>query len=198
MFSGYNVRIHEKGVPMAVTFISVTTPEDQEQLADLAGSIWREYWPTIIGEAQTEYMVANFQSLEAIRRDMALDEEPYEYWFISSNAADARGGAPRMQHIVGYTGGHVEAATNRFFISKIYLLSEERGRGYASRVVDFYEELCRERGLGAMYLTVNKYNELGIRAYKGRGFQVIDSVETDIGEGFIMDDYIMEKTVAME
>ena len=180
---------------MAVTYIPVETAEDRERLAELAGRIWREYWPAIIGEDQTEYMVANFQSLEAIERDMALEGEPYEYWFISSDAADARGGAPRVPHVVGYTGGHTEASTDRFFISKIYLLAEERGRGYASRVVDFYEALCRERGLSAMYLTVNKHNELGIRAYKGRGFEVIDSVEADIGEGFIMDDYIMEKRV---
>ena len=96
---------------------------------------------------------------------------------------------------MGYTGGHVEPETNRFFISKIYLLAEERGRHFASAVVSFYENLCRERGLVAMYLTVNKGNELGIRAYRGKGFETIDAVETEIGEDFVMDDYIMEKRV---
>ena len=47
-----------------------------------------------------------------------------------------------------------------------------------------------------MYLTVNKYNDLGIRAYKGTGFEVVDAVETPIGNGFIMDDYIMEKRLS--
>ncbi len=181
---------------MAVTFVPVTTEEDQEALALLAGDIWREYWPALIGEAQTEYMVAQFQSLEAIKRDMAADEEPYEYWFVLSDAADAKSEAEAGAgaRIVGYTGGHTEAATNRFFISKIYLLAEERGRGYASSIIHFYDELCRNRGLGAMYLTVNKHNDLGTRAYLGKGFKVIDSVESPIGEGFIMDDYIMEKS----
>ena len=95
--------------------------------------------------------------------------------------------------IIGYTGGHVEADTNRFFISKVYLLKEHRGRGLIASVVRFYERLRRERGLDAMYLTVNKKNEMAIRAYKKHGFEIIDAVETDIGEGFIMDDYIMEK-----
>ena len=180
---------------MAVSFVPVSTPEDQERLAELAGRIWREYWPAIIGEAQTEYMVAHFQSLEAIRRDMAKADEPYEYWFVVSDAKDAHGGDVCEPHVVGYTGGHHEAATNRFFISKIYLLAEERGKGYAGKVIAFYEDLCRARGLSAMYLTVNKYNELGIRAYRGKGFATIDAVETAIGEGFIMDDYIMEKQV---
>ena len=46
-----------------------------------------------------------------------------------------------------------------------------------------------------MYLTVNKYNEMGIRAYQAKGFETIESVETDIGRGFIMDDYVMEKRI---
>ena len=45
-------------------------------------------------------------------------------------------------------------------------------------------------------VTVNKGNELGIRAYEGKGFATIDAVETDIGEGYIMDDYIMEKRIS--
>ena len=48
-----------------------------------------------------------------------------------------------------------------------------------------------------MYLTVNTGNELGIRAYRGKGFETIEAVETDIGSGYIMDDYIMEKPVAL-
>lgn len=162
----------------------VTTPENEERLAALAREIWEGYWPPLIGEDQARYMVENFQSLDAIRRDIA--EHAYEYWFVCA-ADDGR--------IVGYTGGHVEPETNRFFISKIYLKPEERGKHFASAIVRFYTELCRSRGLDAMYPTVNKGNVLGIRAYEGNGFSTIDAVETDIGSGFIMDDYIMEKRV---
>lgn len=169
---------------MNATFEAVTTEEQQEQLAELAGKIWNEYWPALIGQDQTNYMVKQFQSLPAIKRDMAQND--YEYWFV--HAADDN-------RIVGFTGGHNEASTNRFFISKIYLLKEERGKHFASSVIEFYEQLCRERGFKAMYLTVNKGNELGVRAYEGKGFKTIEAVETDIGEGFIMDDYIMEKSV---
>ena len=96
---------------------------------------------------------------------------------------------------MGYTGGRAEPETNRYFISKVYLQAEERGKGFASQAIAFYERLCHERGLEAMYLTVNKHNDLGIRAYLGKGFETIDAVETDIGNGFVMDDFIMEKRV---
>ncbi len=181
---------------MAVTFHPVTTPEEVEELAQLAGQIWREYWPALIGEAQTEYMIENFQSLAAIKRDMA--EHDYRYWFVVDDELTAEGAdgacAPWFARgIAGYTGGRTEPETNRFFISKIYLLSGARGHGYCSRTIEHYDALCRDEDLRAMYLTVNKHNELGTRAYFAKGFEVIDSVETDIGEGFIMDDYIMEK-----
>ncbi|RDB71363.1 GNAT family N-acetyltransferase [Eggerthella sinensis] len=169
---------------MSIAFDPIETDDDRARLAALADEIWHEYWPALIGPEQTDYMVASFQSLEAIERDMR--EHAYEYWFM--RAED--GG-----RIVGYTGGHAEPETNRFFISKVYLLADERGKGFASKAIAFYERLCRERGFEAMYLTVNKHNDLGIRAYLGKGFQTIDAVETDIGNGFIMDDYIMEKRV---
>lgn len=167
-----------------VTFDPVDDEAKLDELARLAGTIWREYWPAFLGTEQTEYMIEQFQSLNAISRDM--EENAYEYWLVHA-ADDGR--------IVGYTGGHVEPETNRFFISKIYLLADERGKHFATSIMEFYERLCRERGLGACYLTVNKGNELGKRAYTGHGFVTIDAVETDIGHGFIMDDYIMEKRI---
>ena len=112
---------------MSIAFDPVRTADDRQRLAALADEIWHEYWPALIGDAQTDYMVENFQSLEAIERDMR--EHAYEYWFMRAED-DGR--------IAGYTGG---------------------------------------------------------RAYLGKGFETIDAVETDIGNGFVMDDYIMEKHV---
>ena len=47
----------------------------------------------------------------------------------------------------------------------------------------------------AIYLTCNKHNEHSLAVYRKKGFKVIDEAETDIGQGFIMDDYIMELTL---
>ena len=174
---------------MEARFVPVKSDEDIEGLARIASEIWHEYWPALIGEEQTDYMVRKFQSIDALSRD--INEGGYEYWLM--NAADDG-------RLIGYTGGHAEhvadgAEKDRFFISKIYLRAPERGCGFASQTIRFYEDLCRERGLDAMYLTVNKHNVLGIRAYTGKGFETIDAVVNDIGDGFVMDDYIMEKTI---
>lgn len=186
---------------MSVIFRPVATKAETEQLAQLAHEIWNEYWPALIGQEQTDYMVGKFQSLEAIKEGMRA--QGYRYWLVVDTDEQAEGVPAHHAidlgegpvRVMGYTGGYTEAETNRFFISKIYLLAEARGHGYCSKVIAHYEKLCASEGLGAMYLTVNKHNELGIRAYLGKGFETIDAVESDIGNGFVMDDYIMQKTL---
>lgn len=160
-----------------------------QQLADMADEIWHEYWPAIIGKEQTDYMVEKFQSFSALARDI-LDER-YEYWFLIDDTEDE-------ERIVGYAGALTQPEEKSLFISKIYLYKHERGKGYASRVVHFFERLCSMRHLECMFLTVNKHNEIAIQAYKKLGFEAVDSVETEIGNGFIMDDYIMEKNTSTE
>lgn len=180
---------------MPLKFVEVTTDAQIKKLAQLAHKIWFGYWPALIGQEQTAYMVEKFQSEPAIKRD--LTQNNYTYWFLY-NVDDASDTAEPLDDskIVGFTGGHPDTDTNRFFISKIYLLPEARGNGFCSRVVEHYVELCREQNFNAMYLAVNKGNELGLRAYRGNGFYVADEVVLDIGDGFVMDDYIMQKDVA--
>ncbi len=191
---------------MSVTFDPVLSSQQIEELAAMAEQIWNEYWPPLIGKGQTCYMVQKYQSIQAIERDMR--DCSYRYWFV----VDERGKR------VGYTGGATEIAVDnrerdeeachnaevqrrwarRFFISKIYLYASERGKHYSSQIVRFLEDLCRKEGLQVMYLTVNKGNELGIRAYIGNGFELVDSQVVDIGCGFAMDDYVMAKEIAKE
>lgn len=166
---------------MEITMQAVCSHAQCVQLARMADEIWHEYWPCRIGKAQTDYMVEHFQSLEAIERDIRTGA--YEYWFLCAGD-DGR--------VVGYTGAREEADTNRLFISKIYLIAKERGQGFGTQVINFYKDLARCRGLCGLYLTVNKHNSLAIHTYKKNGFEIIDAVQTDIGKGFVMDDFIME------
>ncbi|MDO4400728.1 MAG: GNAT family N-acetyltransferase [Coriobacteriia bacterium] len=186
---------------MALTFHLVETDDDIARTARVAHDIWFEYWPALIGQAQTEYMVKNMQSLAAITRDIRT--VGYRYWLLfdeegtcvgyTSSLAEDFSACPDSAEAAKHGEEISKRSVKRLFISKIYLYAQERGKHYASRVIEFYEQLCREEGLTAMYLTVNRDNELGIRAYLGRGFQTIQELAADIGEGFVMDDYIMCK-----
>ena len=62
--------------------------------------------------------------------------------------------------------------------------------------MNFLKDICRERGISAIWLTCNKHNNNTLAIYDHLGFKIIDTQVADIGNGFVMDDYILELTVA--
>ncbi len=150
-----------------------------EQIALLAGQIWTEHFTAIIGQSQVEYMLEKFQSNKAISEQVA---QGYEYYLVGSPGK-----------FVGYTALVKEA--DRLMISKLYALSSARGIGIGKKILEFIESKCKSEGINTIWLTVNKHNENVISWYQRRGFSTVDSVKADIGEGFFMDDYIMEKSI---
>ena len=88
-----------------------------------------------------------------------------------------------------YIGIHPE--TDALFLSKLYLHKDYRGRHIATQAFHFLIDLCKKRGLKKIWLTCNKHNDSSLAVYHHLGFQVTDTQEADIGNGFIMDDYIM-------
>ena len=61
--------------------------------------------------------------------------------------------------------------------------------------MDCHKQFARDHGMRAIWLTVNKYNANTIAAYKKMGFETIGDGVTDIGSGYVMDDYFMECSV---
>lgn len=152
-----------------------------KKLAALAAEIWREYFPPIIGSAQVEYMLDKFQSEPAMRAQM--EHKGYEYFRLLA------GGQP-----VGYTGVRVDA-DGSLFLSKLYVHKDHRGHGYASAAMRFLCALCADRGLGRIWLTVNRDNADTIAVYRHMGFEKVREQKADIGGGFYMDDFILQKRV---
>ncbi len=149
--------------------------EDQQirELANLASQIWHEYWTCILSSEQIDYMVDKFQSENAIKNQ--IEAENYTYYFIMSDGEKA-----------GYAG--VSDKKDYLFLSKLYISKDYRHKGLGRQAF----EKIKDMGFDKIQLTVNKYNKNTIDAYFKYGFKIVDSVVTDIGFGFLMDDYIME------
>ena len=84
------------------------------------------------------------------------------------------------------------------FLSKLYLLQPYRGRALSSRALDFLISVAQQEGCRKIWLTVNRYNDHTIEVYKHWGFTVAREQCADIGNGFVMDDYVMEKAIFTE
>jgi diamine N-acetyltransferase len=168
------------GGTMATEFVAVKDDDQIEALAALANSIWHEYWPDIISLEQTDYMVEKFQSKDAIVDQVV--NKGYEYYFVKDD-----------NESVGFIG--LQPSESKLFLSKLYISKENRGKGYSSAAFTFLEGICRDRTLDAIWLTVNKNNHRAIDVYKVKGFETVRTQTVDIGEGFVMDDFVMEKLV---
>ena len=163
---------------MELTFQQVTDTEI-ETLAALADEIWHEFFPGIISDAQVDYMVEKFQSAPAMRQQIA---EGYRYYLGYAGA-----------ELIGYTGVHPEEEL--LFLSKLYLKKQHRGHGYGRKMIEFVAGLARELGKSGVYLTVNRYNENTIAVYHATGFETVRTQVADIGNGYVMDDYVMQLAV---
>jgi GNAT superfamily N-acetyltransferase len=159
--------------------LRVSKPDDIEKTAALAHDIWTRHYVPIIGQAQTDYMLARFQSAAAITQQIAGG---YEYYLVTDD------GEP-----VGYFALVPRPAENSTLLSKIYVREDRRKTGLGRAMVKFAETRCAEMGIGELWLTVNKHNAGSIAFYRRMGFTNTGSLVQDIGSGFVMDDYRMAK-----
>lgn len=147
-------------------------------LQELAGTIWREYYPAIISCAQIEYMLARMYSRETIEREILRGT----VWEICHREGD---------EALGFCSYTFDAVLKHVRLHKLYLLPAVHGRGMGRRMLEHVKAASTALGASELRLTVNKGNERAIRAYRRAGFEVLESVVADIGGGYVMDDYVM-------
>ncbi|MEJ2214913.1 MAG: GNAT family N-acetyltransferase [Gammaproteobacteria bacterium] len=166
---------------MTVDITPVQTQEDIDVVAALAEEIWTSHYTSIIGKSQVEYMLGKFQSRQAITSQIS---DGQEYYLVSDEIQPA-----------GYTAIVPDSDNNKMKISKLYTLSSVRGKGLGQALLRYIENKCKSENIPMLWLTVNKYNHEAISWYQHHGFSIKEKIKIDIGEGFFMDDYIMEKCV---
>ena len=157
--------------------INFTEVDNIKNLAQLVSDIWHEYWHGVLSENQIDYMLDKFQSEKAMI--YLKDNENYVYYYLIYNEQTA-----------GYIA--LSKKQNYLFLSKIYIKREYRHKGLGTKTFIFIKQYALDNGYNKIRLTVKKDNKNSVNAYIKWGFKTVDSVVTDIGNGFVMDDYIME------
>ncbi len=165
---------------MNITFEQVITKEQIKVLADTANIVWHDAFKEILTLEQIEYMIEKFQSFQALSQ--AIKDNGYKYYLIKTD-----------NNVAGYTGLHEE--NGKMFLSKLYILKEYRGKQISSKTFDFIENLAKVKNLKSVWLTVNRNNKHAIAVYKHKGFILIREQVADIGNGFVMDDFVFEKVL---
>ena len=163
-----------------------------ETVSKLADIIWREHYKSIISQGQIDYMLANLQSVAAIEDQ--ISNQNYEYYLVQPDNVQSDNVRPDSGQYVGYFA--VVPKGGNLFLSKIYILKEERRKGFSRASVEFIKKRARELNLPKITLMVARNNESSIEAYLKIGFKITGNIDADIGNGYFMNDYMMEITAS--
>jgi ribosomal protein S18 acetylase RimI-like enzyme len=165
--------------PLALT-TRAATAADIPLLRDLAERIWRVSYAEMISAEQIDFMLGWMYGPEQIaaeiRDGVAWEVAMVENWpvgFLSVSFEDS----------------------SQAKLNKLYILPERQGTGLGRALLERAHKLAASRGASEIRLQVNKNNARAIRAYQRSGYVVERAAVFEIGRGFVMDDFIMHRSL---
>ncbi|MRD73458.1 GNAT family N-acetyltransferase [Rhodocyclus tenuis] len=183
---------------MSIT-LSPMRADDIAAVARLARVVWQVTYRDIITQAQIDYMLDERYAAPRLLAELASDAH---WWDLAREASPALGAAATPD-AAGAPGGTLLAfaATQRssqpgeLKLDKLYVDPAQQRRGIGGALIARAVARTRDLGCHTLILAVNKNNAPAIAAYGKHGFAVRESVRVDIGHGFVMDDFIMARSV---
>jgi ribosomal protein S18 acetylase RimI-like enzyme len=162
--------------------IGVAERKDYLTIQQIAHQTWYPTFEKILSKEQIAYMLEMMYSLRAIEEQI----EHKGHIFLL---------AKEEENCVGYASYETNyQGTYKTKIHKIYVLPSAQGKGVGKILMDSIEKIAKEKGNKLLSLNVNRNNP-AINFYEKIGFKKIRQEDIDIGKGFLMQDFIMEKNI---
>ncbi|MBK9174884.1 MAG: GNAT family N-acetyltransferase [Flavobacteriales bacterium] len=162
--------------------IRAATVNDIPLIRGIAHATWPVAYRTILSPAQLSYM------LHLMYSEVALTEQltAKDHHFLLAWERDAA---------VGFAGfEHMYRNTRRTRLHKLYVLPATQGAGTGAALLRAVELAALEAGDKGVELNVNRFNPAR-DWYAKRGFRIERDEVIDIGQGFVMDDHVMVKSL---
>ncbi|UNY99740.1 GNAT family N-acetyltransferase [Zhouia spongiae] len=147
----------------------------------LALQTWPDTFKNILSPEQIDYMLEWMYSANALREQF----ENGIQFILAEDNGEYYGFAAYEFHYKN------ELRTK---IHKIYILPDSQGKGVGKLLIDFISNDAKKRTNDILTLNVNRYNK-AIGFYEKLGFKTMYAEDIDIGKGFLMEDYVMEKAL---
>lgn len=158
--------------------ISPALPNEFNIIQDIAKRTWPVTYGHILSEAQLEYMLGHFYSLEKLNQNF---DEGHQFLL-----------AWQGQQPVGFAAFELEHKPASAHIHKLYVLPDVQGAGIGSQLISAIENTCKEAGQKTLSLNVNR-NNAAKQFYDKLGFKITQSVDILLDHGYLMEDFVMEK-----
>jgi GNAT superfamily N-acetyltransferase len=163
-----------------IPLISPLTSNDIDTLAALARIVWQDAYPGIITQAQIDFMLEQRYDTRRLLAELAM---PEVWWDKATLAGE----------LVAFASCLLSATPGEMKLDKIYVDPARQRLGLGGRLIAHVAQRALAQGCNSLILAVNKRNERAIAAYRKHGFVVRQAVCVDIGNDFVMDDFIMAK-----
>lgn len=171
---------NSKKINRKVDFVQVSNPDHVTKVVELADNIWRECYKNILSNEHIEYMIDKYQSDNIVTKKMI--NEGYEYYLLNNG-----------KYVIGFISFLKDEDTLR--LSNIYVLEEYRNKGYCSLAIKKILKNCKDTTIKTVTIILNKLNEEALKLYSDMGFKVKGYSSQDIGNGYVLDNCILEKNV---
>lgn len=150
-------------------------------IRDLAERIWHESYSAMIPPEQIRYMLEWMYAPHKLEAEI---ERGVHYAIIR-----------RDERPIGYLAWewNPSAPATAAFLNKLYLLPELQGQGLGQQALEHVLQTARDLGAPAIELRVNRMNHRAQRTYQRAGFVCVEARVTEIGAGFVMDDFILRR-----
>jgi ribosomal protein S18 acetylase RimI-like enzyme len=153
--------------------------EDLPKVQSIAHRTWPTTFANILSAEQIDYMLNWMYSLEMLESQL---EKGHTFLLAEEEGKE-----------LGFAGLELNYSEGpKAKLHKIYLLPEAQGKGAGKALILEVAERARKSGQKSLLLNVNKYNQKAIEFYNRIGFQEIYKEVIDIGNGYMMDDVVME------
>ncbi len=147
---------------------------DIPEIAMLAKLIWNQHYPAIISQTQIDYMLNWMYSPESLKEQMQIKK--HEFYLIMANNEN-----------IGFISVHLEKE-KQWFMNKFYINQIKASKGFGSIAFKLLLEKIKPQKIT---LTVNRQNYKSINFYFKNGFIIERVADFDIGNGYVMDDFVM-------
>ena len=153
------------------------TSHDIATIYNLAVKIWNYHYVPIIGKEQVDFMLQNMYSEKALVEQMQVKK--HQFYIVNHD-----------ENTIGYIS---ISGTKDVFIHKFYIDQDVQSKGIGTDVFNAIKKI--NQTAKTYKLTVNRKNFTAINFYFKNGFKIESIKDFDIGGGYIMNDFVMVKTV---
>jgi ribosomal protein S18 acetylase RimI-like enzyme len=157
--------------------IKTASNSDIHLIRELTFKIWPQTYAAILSQQQIDYMLDMMYSEESLKKQM---DEGSRFIIVYDE-----------KEPVGFAA-YQEIKPTTWKLHKIYILTTQQGKGTGKFVIDHIIKEIQPQGATALQLQVNRHNKAR-SFYEKIGFTVIEEADFDIGNGYFMNDYVMEK-----